>query len=360
MIDGIIKGVKISGIAAAVSNKWTSLETFIDEENDEKTVRKFIKMTGVTGRYDAGIRQTTSDFCYVAAKELLQKKDVLRDDIGLLVFVSQTPDYGLPATAFVLQSRLGLSKNCIAFDVNLGCSGFTYGLNIVSSIMKTNSIKKALLLCGDTSAKHRKPDVIKNTHSATMLFGDSGTATLLERCEDQEIYTSSMSDGDGYNVIFEPYGRWRNPIAPKGIQLSTMDDLGVFQFSTDRVPDLINKTMIKLNTTPDDYDCLVLHQANLLILKQIAKKTGFSMDKTKISIDVFGNTSSSSIPITLVRHYGDEMNTSKIHALMCGYGVGLSWSVVDAYIDVEDVLPLIHTDEYYADGYYFEGGEKNE
>lgn len=353
MILSKVDGLGITGIAAAVSNNWTSLTKFIKEESDEKMIRKFMKSTGVTGRYDAGERQTTSDFCYAAARELIRTKSINVEEVGALVFVTQTPDYGIPATACVLQHRLGLSKDCICFDVNLGCSGFAYGINIISSLMKTNKIKKALLLCGDTSAKRKTSSTIKNTHAANMLFGDSGTATILEAEEDSCIFITSRTDGSGFRAIISPFKGWRNPYEPKGgAAASSMNDMDVFEFSTSEVPTLINETMDELQTTPDDYDCLVLHQANQLIMKQIAKKTGFTPEKNLVSLDQFGNTSSSSIPITLVKHYGEMKEERKIHALMCGFGVGLSWSTVDAYVNLSDILPLIHTDEYFEDGYY--------
>lgn len=134
MITALFKNMKISGIAAAVSHTWTSVEMMKTEENAE-IIKKFIKMTGVQGRYDAGVKQTTSDFCFVAAKELLKEKKAEINEIGALIFVTQTSDYRIPATACVLHHRLGLSKDCVAFDVNLGCSGYVYGLAIVGVIL---------------------------------------------------------------------------------------------------------------------------------------------------------------------------------------------------------------------------------
>ena len=348
-----IENIKITGIAAAVSNKWTSLTDFATGEADEKTIKKFMRTTGVKGRYEAGKRQTTSDFCYAAAKELLVKKSIDPEDIGIIVFLSQTSDYDSPATACVLQYRLGLSEKCIAFDINLGCSGYTYGINIISSVMMLNHIKKGLFLCGDTSAKRKNSQWIKTTNAGVMLFGDSGTATLLENSDENVIYSDFRTDGSGFRSIIIPYEGWRNPNKPmEEIQANTMDDMAVFEFSTSKVPDLINAFMGELSTRPADYDSLDLHQANLLIIKQIAKKTGFEMEKTLVSIDEFGNTSSASIPDTLVKHYGKQENSCDIHTLMCGYGVGLSWSVLDTYINTKDILPLVHTDEYFEDGYY--------
>jgi len=351
MVISDIKDIKISAIAAAVSNNWTSLIDTSDE--DPSVIKKFIKKTGVEGRYNASVKQTTSDFCYAAAKKIIEEKAVTRNEIGILVFVTQTEDYNIPATACILQDRLGLPKDCIAFDVNLGCSGFTYGINIVSSLMKSSNVKKALLLCGDTSAKEKRSSVkVKTSHSASMLFGDSGTATLLEKDERcKPIKILSKTDGSGFKAIIAPYGEWRHPYAPIEKRGSSMDDVAVFNFTISEVPELLKETMLLQNSTPNDYNCLVLHQANLFIMKQVAKRTGFDMDKTLVSLDKFGNTSSSSVPITMVKQYGEIKEDKEIHALMCGFGVGLSWSTVDCFVNVKDILPLVHTDEYFEDGY---------
>lgn len=351
-----INNVKVIGMASAVANKWDSLLEISDE--DEAVMRKFIKKTSVEGRYSASPRQTTSDFCYAAAEQLLNEKNINRDEIGVVVFVTQTEDYRIPATACVLQMRLGIGKNCIAFDVNLGCSGFVYGLNILSSLMSTSEAKYGLLMAGDTSAREfniNKPEKIG--HSGKFLFGDSGTATLVEKVENSELKFSSNTDGTGFKAIISPYGWYRNPEAPEGrIHIASMDDIGVFNFATDEVPAQLNEYMQRMNTTPDDYDCLVLHQANKMIMKQIAKKTGFAEEKMLISMNRFANTSSASIPITLVNEYGDGED-KEIRALCCGFGVGLSWATVEISINTRDILPLVHTDEYFKDGYNMDDQE---
>lgn len=347
--------IKIIGMSAAVSNDWTSLLDCSDE--DPSVIKKFTRKTGVTGRYNAGLNQTTADFCYAAAKELLEKKNIDLREIGVLVFVTQTADYTLPATACLLQDRLGIGSDCIAFDVNLGCSGFTCGINIVGSLLKNSTKKYALLLAGDTSAKEKNAKYTSKTaHSATMLFGDAGTATLIEKDNKaNEMVMVSKTNGAGYKAIITPYGGWRNPEAPLGKSYGAiMDDVEVFNFACSDVPDLLKETMNISGLQPEDYDCLVLHQANLFIMKQVAKRTGFPMDKTIVSLDTFGNTSSASVPISIVKEYGDKNTGKFIHALMCGFGVGLSWSTIDCYFNENDVLPLIHTDEYFEDGYMSE------
>lgn len=134
-----LKDMKVIGMAAAVSNTWDSVREFSTE--DEAVINKFIKTTGVEGRYSANPRQCTSDFCFAAAEKILAEKKIPREEIGVLVFVTQTSDYRIPSTACVLQNRLGLSTSCIAFDVNLGCSGFTYGINIVGSLLMSSQTK---------------------------------------------------------------------------------------------------------------------------------------------------------------------------------------------------------------------------
>ena len=212
-----------------------------------------------------------------------------------------------------------------------------------------------MLLCGDTSAKEKGTQKNKNkaSHSAALLVGDGGAATLLEKNKScPEIIVSSKTNGEGYKAIISPYGQWRHPNIPEGSDgVTLMDDIVVFNFATDEAVRQINEYLQYTNSSPEDYDCLALHQANLLILKRIAKKTGFPTEKNLISIDKFANTSSASIPISLVNAYGDINEEKKLHVLCCGFGVGLSWATMAVEIDTNSILPLQHTDEYYDDKY---------
>lgn len=354
MIQTTINGIRISCISAAVSNNWTSIAEIAGDSAAGDIVEKFTKNTGVKGRYDAGRYQTSADFCFAAAQQVLAAKNLDPSQIGVLVFVTQTADYRVPATACVLQHRLGLSKDCIAFDVNLGCSGFTYGINIAASMMKTSNAKKGLLLCGDTVAKERTTKYsTKHQHSTKWLMGDCGTAALLEKDEAaKDILMVSRTDGEGYKAIISPYGGYRNPDPPREDMngAGVMDDVAVFTFATREVPVILEEAMNWARTSPEDYDCLVLHQANLFVLKQIARKSGFPMKKVLVSLDEFGNTSCASIPVSMVKSYGNEQGR-ELHAMCCGFGVGLSWSTADICISADDILPLIHTDEFFDDGY---------
>ena len=346
-----LTNIKVAGMAAAVSNTWDSVRELSSEE--EAIINKFIKTTGVEGRYSAGPRQCTSDFCCAAAEKILKEKIIDRDEIGVIVFVTQTSDYNLPATACVLQNRLGLSTSCLAFDVNLGCSGFAYGMTITASLLMSTQTRYGLLLAGDTSAREKsQKEKRKVGHSGELLFGDSGTATLIEKVESEPILVSSNTDGSGFKAIVFPYEGYRNFDRPATeVPGTRMDEIEVFNFATTEAPVQINDYMKVLGTTSEDYDCLVLHQANLMIMKRIGKKTGFPMNKVLCSLNKFGNTSSSSIPISIVDKYGDVNKDQVINALCCGYGVGLSWSTIALPINVKDVFPLVHTDEYFVDGF---------
>ncbi len=351
MIKSTFNDIKIEAIATAVSTKWTPVEEFISEA-DEKNVAKFKKNTGVEGRYDAGYKQTTSDFCYAAAKKAMEHKGVKPEEIGLLVFVSQTPDYKIPATACVLHNRLGLSDDCMAFDANQGCSGFVYGLNIACGIMESSNIKTALMLCGDVSGKgHRRSIGEGRTDpddNEAKLFGDAGVAVLLRKTESAPQLDMAMrTDGKGFKAIINPYGHSRHI---HGMAASHMDGVEVFNFAIEKPPILIKELMADIGTEATDYDCLILHQANKFIMKQVARRSGFTSKQNLVSIDKFGNTSSASIATALTKYYGDE-NEGTIKAMMCGFGIGLSWGAVSAEIEKKDVLPLIQTDEYYDDGY---------
>jgi len=358
MAYGHHEGVAIKGIACAVPDQKRD-SAYWHEVFGQEAVDKFVAMTGVKRVCQALKEQTASDLAFVAAEELLTQKKIDKDTIGALIFVTQGPDYRLPATAFVLQHRLNLPEDCICFDVNLGCSGYVNGLNIVSSLMKDSDIQRALLIVGDTSTKGISPE----DKSSAMLFGDAGSCTLLERVSSEEarIDFHLRSDGNRFKAIVKPAGAYRNMNAPRERTLWKVDDnvrsdyetymngADVFTFTISEVPKLINEFLEATQTTVDDYDCFAMHQANLYILRHIAKKCKIPKEKMPISMDRFGNTSVTSIPLTLSDSYGDATGQT-IGAFLCGFGVGLSWGIVTAKIDSEDIFPVKYTNDFYCGG----------
>lgn len=358
MAKGKIVDISIKGIACAVPNQVRDA-SFWHAKFGEEAVDKFTKMTGVKRVCQSVREQTASDLAYVAAERLLKEKQIDPKSIGALVFISQGPDYRMPATAFVLQHRLGISEDSICFDVNLGCSGYVNGITIVGSLMNSSNVDRALLLVGDTSTK----GISSEDKSSAMLFGDAGSATLLEK---DNSATSGLSyhmrsDGNRFKAIIKPAGAYRNINAPRERTLwpvdgnirsdyeTYMNGTDVFTFTISEVPKLIKDFFHETETTVNEYDCFAMHQANLYILRQVAKKTKIPQEKMPISMDRFGNTSVTSIPLSITDAYGEETE-GNLNLFLCGFGVGLSWGIVSGKIDKSDVLPIIYSDEYYTDG----------
>ena len=345
MILNEYTNIGIAGISCATSTNWVSVESLKNGENDA-VLDRFVKKTNVIGHYECNQFQTAADLSYVSAENIIQKCNIDRREIGIVIFVTQYPDYKSPSTACVLQSRLSLPIDCIAFDVNLGCSGFVYGLNIVSSLMQTSNIKYGLLLAGDTPSKGVRSDNSRN------LFGDAGSATLLYKNDNKgEILSfASRTNGNGFKALLRPFGYSKHPDIPdtKGVY----NEIDVFNFAIQEAPKLINELLDKYGYNAEDFDCLALHQANMMIMKQIAKHTKFPYDKMLISIDRFANTSAASIPLSFVKKYGEDMYDKNLRSLICGYGVGLSWAAGIVNINVQNIFPLIETDEYFDDGLY--------
>ena len=174
-MHSIIKGIRIGAVAVGVPEKWLSLDEQFGYEGsgiDEKTLKRFKKSTGVEGRYISDAKQTSSDLCFAAAEKILSQKQIDRNKVGVLVYVTQSADYRNPATAMVLHHRLGLGIECLVFDVNLGCSGFVYGLNIVSSLMLQCDAQFGMLMCGDTGGRDKIPDDKSSADTEKILFGD--------------------------------------------------------------------------------------------------------------------------------------------------------------------------------------------
>lgn len=331
-----IDNISIKGIAAAVPKGELSNWDYTHITEQERKL--LIKTTGVEKRrmvFNSGI--TTTDLCKAAAEKLLEETGTSKEDISILIFVSQTPDYFLPASSITLQNRLGLPKTCMAFDINLGCSGYVYGLSAISSLMSVGKMKKGLLLCGDISSAG-PPEEDK---SVFPLFGDGGTATLLNFDETATpMQFSNQSDGSGYEAIIVREGGMRKPFTvdsftmvekEKGISRASrnleLNGMAVFNFSVTEVPKNITEFFSLTNTSPTDYDYFVMHQANLLMNETIRKKLKFPPEKIPYSISKYGNTSSASIPLTMVSELREKVS-GNVSWLLSGFGVGLSWATV--------------------------------
>ena len=351
------KNIKISASAAAVPTERIPVDSYC-WINGAETVEKFKAMTGIQEFRRTLPYQTASDLGFVAAKRILEAQNIDRDTIGALVFVAHSTDYRRPATACVLHKRLGLSKNCAAFDISLGCSALVYGLQTVCSMMSNSDIERALLIVGETMTKMVGP----KDRSVNMMFGDGGAALLLENdntCTD-EIHILLKTDGNGYNAIIAPAGGFRNMYAsqeemewPDGnirtLYNTYMNGTEVFSFTVTDVPKTVKEFLAITNTSVDDYDSFIFHQANRFILKQLCKKLKIPAERMPISLSKFGNTSAAATALTLCDAYGNVSGQS-IRTMFCCFGIGLSWGVVSANIRTESVYPILETDELFEEG----------
>jgi 3-oxoacyl-[acyl-carrier-protein] synthase-3 len=302
-----VENISIVGMAAAVP-----------KQNSINNNEKFIAATGVAEKRITDKTICTSDLCLKAAEQLISDLVIDKTDIEVLIFVSQTPDYKLPVTSTILQHKLGLSQACLCLDIPLGCSGYVYGLTVISSLMSTGKIKKGLLLVGDTISKEVDP----NDQSTEPLFGDAGTATLLTYDENANPMLFGLgSDGEGYeSIIITNSGARCSDSEMNKLSLNGID---VFNFGTNKVPKVVNQFMDNFGLNKDLIDHFVFHQANKFMNDKIYKKLGIAVNKTSSSLKNFGNTSSATIPLTIVTELGGvEKNNS---VLFCGFGVGLSW-----------------------------------
>lgn len=345
MATGILKNVEIKGIACAVPDHIVNNEDYYEAFGKEN-VLKFINLTGVKTRRVAIDEQCTSDLCYVAAKSLMEKLNWEPSSIDALILITQTPDYAIPATACVLQYRLGLSEDCIAFDINLGCSAYVYGLWQAATMISTQNINRVLLLVGDTS----NFGINQNDSATAMIFGDGGTATALEKSEGKDFKYFLKTKGSGYGAIMVPSGharsRSKTDVDASEYELF-MSGAEVFSFTITDVPKAINSFMSEYSIDRNDVDMFVFHQANLFILKNLARKIGVPMEKVPVSIERFGNTSGESIPLTLVDTLESEQSDEMIKLFLCGFGVGLSYGGIYLEMKKSVCLPMIYTNYYF-------------
>jgi 3-oxoacyl-[acyl-carrier-protein] synthase-3 len=327
-----VPNVKISGISACVPKevKFNKDYTWISE----KERINLIKTIGVEKKHHSKKGTSASDLCYVAADGLIKELNWNREEIELLIFVSQSKDYLLPATSCILQERLKLPKTCVAQDVNMGCSGYNYGLSTITAMMSHGGFKKALLLTGDISSFGSYKD-----KTVYPLFGDAGTATALEFDENAEKMTFNLqTDGKGYKAIIIKDGGFRGLPTKKSFEYKKyakgiirnsghliLDGIEVFNFSLREVAPNIKILLKHTEKNINDFDYIVFHQANILMNNTIKKMLKIDSEKFPSSIKDYGNTSSASIPLTIVTQLSNEVTTKKLSILIAGFGVGLSW-----------------------------------
>jgi len=333
-----IQGVKLTGVSTVVPATYKN----IDEERelfglDQTRLARLKKEIGIQKRHVVNKNECASDLCEHAARLLISSLSYSPQTIDAVLFVTQTPDYFQPATGCVLHGKLGLAKNCAAFDINLGCSGYVYGLWVSSLMIASGNCQRVLLLAGDTLSRCVSP----RDRTVAPLFGDAGTATMIESGNKEDFMNFIlMSDGTGFNQLIVPAGAFRKPPShetsrmkaqPDGQERSEqqlyMNGAEIFTFSIREIPPLIEELLTFSGWLKGDVDYYVLHQANKFINQNIVRKLG--LPPSKGSIDVFekyGNQSSASIPAVLSENLSPVLKSKSLNLVLAGFGAGLSWA----------------------------------
>ena len=339
-----------AAVPKRVINNREYTEVFSAEEANE-----IVDKTGIEERRFSDEETCSSDLCFAAAERLITDNNINKEEVDLLVFISQTPDYRMPATSCTLQDRLGLPNSTIAFDITLGCSAFIYGLSVVYSMMEHSGLRKALLLDGETRSKVYSP---RDRRSA-FLFGDGGVAVLIER--DSKFGTSTFSlntDGSRADLIMIPAGGYRKMSSADTVVEKVVDEFGnmrseeqgymrggdVFNFVIREIPRDIKNTVAYAGKEIEGFDYVVFHQANNFINGYIAKKMKLNADRIPSTIAKFGNTSSVSVPLTIVSELKGKLNGKK-DLLLTAFGVGMTWATgVVPFVDcnISDIVEVEH------------------
>ena len=329
------KKPQIRSIVTTVGDKVVSIESESEMMGlDEFTVNRLKKTIGLGTRRVVSNGVCTSDLCVQSAEKIFEQGIINKQEIESVLLVTQTGDYKAPSTAIIIQDRLGLPITTLAYDINLGCSGFVIGLLNAFSLIESG-LKNCLLLVGDISSNFSG----KNDRTFTPLMGDAGSAILIDNTSKSTSYFITGSDGSGFDNLIIPSGGCRNPFSSEsltqkpdkdGVYRSSMDmymnGAEVFNFTIKRIPPLIDDIISFSNLMKSDIDYFVLHQANQYILKSISKRLGLDENtlpnKTQTE---YGNQNSASIPGTINAYLSQSYSTSKLTSVFSGFGIGLSW-----------------------------------
>ena len=327
----VFENVKVKGISSVVPIIEKNL---LDEKDlydgNEKKINRVINSSGFLKRRITDKNITTSDMCLQASKDLILNLNINKDEIDAILFISYTPDYLMPATAYILHKKLGLSQNCIVMDIPQACSGYVIGL-CQSAMLLNSGCKKVLLLVGDSFSKFTDMFINKTAP----VFGDSGSATLLEfDTTAEKMYFNINSDGNGYDALICENGGFRNPVKKEDFYEngaykynSRMEGGRIFDFTMNNITPNIEGLINFAGTNIEKIDKFVFHQANKFILENLALKLNIPQDalSTK-TLTEYGNQCGASIPCTISNTMNEIVQNGNIRCLLSGFGVGLSWA----------------------------------
>jgi len=353
MAQNRIEGVRISGVISVVPSGVRRIE---DETSlfgtDSSRINRLKRDIGMNKRHITLKDECASDLCEHAAKFLLSELKYNPSSIDGLLVVTQTPDYFQPATSCVLHGKLGLSKDCAAFDINLGCSGYVYGLWVASMMVSYGNCKRVLMLVGDTLSRCVSP----HDRAVAPMFGDAGSATMIEKSsKDHKITFVLKSDGKGYKHLIIPAGAFRKRHSIETARITKgengnarseehlyMNGAEIFTFSIREVPPLVEEVLAATGWDKEDVNYYILHQANKFISQNIARKLKIPMEKSPYSVfEKYGNQSSASIPTTICNNLFSIIQNKTTKVVLAGFGAGLSWAACAMQLGPTRCHPVI-------------------
>ena len=341
--------IKIEGVAATISQNIVPVLEYCEGLATEKKLRRIIKETGFESLSISDNETCTSDMCFQAAENLFNNGGFNKDDIKALIFISQTPDYPLPATAYILQDRLKFGKNLIAFDIGLGCSGFVYGLYVTSSLLSSfGDNGKVLICCGDVGCRKEKA---LNINSG-VIFGDAGVCAIVSKNSDEEFSLFNIdSYGDRWDKLVDKSqgARYKKDVLSGKIDQGDliasvcMDGTVIMDFTLFEVVDNIKELICVAQISKDDIGAYLFHQPQKMLINDMAEKLGLNPETVIQNAQHIGNTSSVSIPLLLTEIGSAWNERANKKALMSGFGVGLS--VASTILNLDD-LKVMETQKY--------------
>lgn len=339
-MQGIFNNVIIKGLQAVVP---TTVVDNMDYASyiGERRCKKQIKLTGIRRRHKSPIGQTSADLACCAGAELLKFLNWEAKDIDVLIFLTQTPSFMIPSTAFYLQHLLGISKKCMVFDVNLGCTGVVEGIQIAASLLQNCSMNgKGLVLFADAVNEIKPENYSVDELADTMLFGSAGAAIALEKVDSNVSYMAfnNFSDGNRYNVLM----REKNG----NIQ---MDGTEVFNFAVNEVTKDLKLLKKQFSINDDDVDFYSFHQAQKLIIDTMLDDCGIPAEKDLRSMEMFGNASGASVVLNYCLNKEKLDAYDKFNTIMCVFGVGLSWTCLYATIESVSIRPIVYSDQIFKE-----------
>ena len=334
-----MKTSRITAIAHALPTNYISQEE-LEERFGAKPVRSISKLSGIFERRVVAPGQCASDLAYAAAKRLIEYTGIDPATIGLLTFASQTPDYRIPATSSVLQGRLGLSEKCCTFDINQACSSFIHSLQVAHSMVVAGTTKRALVLNADALTTLINP----RDKGLVTLHGDGAAAALVESSEKEQggiEFLETGTDGTKFKLLMVPAGGARMPSSPetrmevtyedgcvRNLEQICMDGPAVFHFGVYKVADVLKDAMKSLKLTIDDFDMVLLHQANKTMVDLLYRALHVPMEKRFYYLEKTGNSSGASLPSLLSHAWREGAIKGGARTLLAAFGGGLSWGVL--------------------------------